>query len=92
MTIATAMLGLFGLSAYGASETIPLDVAIDSQGVTLGGARTPWRIVVNLSVEAVGRRAWVVLQTTDRVVRLGPATAETADAIARAIRVAHASA
>ncbi len=92
VTIATGMLALFGLSAYGASETIPLDVAIDSQGVTLGGARTPWRVVVNLNVEATGRRAWVVVQTTERVVRLGPATIETADAIARAIRIAHASA
>ena len=92
VTLATAMLALFGLSAYGASETIPLDVAIDAQGVTLAGARTPWRVVVNLNVEATGKRAWVVLHTTERVVRLGPATLATAEAIAHRIRAVHPSA
>ena len=74
VTMATLMLALFGLSAYGASETIPLDVAIDAQGVTLAGSRTPWRTIVSLSVDTAGKRAWVVLHTTERVVRLGPAS------------------
>jgi RsiW-degrading membrane proteinase PrsW (M82 family) len=91
VTMATAILSLFGASAYGASETIPLDVAVDAQGVTLGGARTPWRLVVSLNIEVVGKRACVVLQTTESAVRLGPATVATADAIARAIRAVHAS-
>jgi protease PrsW len=89
VSLATAILGLFGLAAYGTSETIPLDVAIDAQGVTLGGGRTPWRDVVSARVESVGRRARVVLHTTESVVSLGPATAETAHAIAAAIRAAH---
>jgi RsiW-degrading membrane proteinase PrsW (M82 family) len=88
--LATAILALFGLSAYGASETIPLDVAIDAQGVTFGGARTPWRAVVNLDVEVSGKRARVLLRTTESVVRLGPASVETAQAIAASIRAAHA--
>ncbi len=90
--LATAMLALFGLAAYGASETIPLDVAVDPQGVTLAGSRTPWRTIVSLSVERVGKRAWVVLHTTERLVRLGPATVETAEAIARSIRTVHTTA
>jgi RsiW-degrading membrane proteinase PrsW (M82 family) len=90
VTLATTLLAAFGLAAYGTSETIPLDVAIDAQGVTLGGARTPWRAVVSLSVEAAGARSRIVLHTTDGVVRLGPATEETAHAIASSIRAVHA--
>ncbi len=89
VSLATAMLALFGLAAYGASETIPLDVAIDAQGVTLGGARTPWRDVVSMRVEVTGKRARVVLHTTENVVLLGPATVDTANAIAATIRATH---
>jgi RsiW-degrading membrane proteinase PrsW (M82 family) len=89
VSLATAMLALFGLAAYGASETIPLDVAIDAQGVTLGGGRTAWRDLVSARVELTGRRARVVLHTSESVVSLGPATPETANAIAAAIRAAH---
>jgi protease PrsW len=89
VSLATTMLALFGVAAYGAAETIPLDVAIDAQGVTLGGGSTAWRDVVSARVEVTGRRARVVLHTTGRVVRLGPATPEVAQAIAAAIRTAH---
>jgi protease PrsW len=89
VSLATTMLALFGLAAYGASETIPLDVAIDAQGVTLGGGRTPWRNLVSARVEVTGRRARVVLHTTESVVMLGPATPETAHAIVAAIRAVH---
>ena len=89
VSLATTMLALFGVAAYGAAETIPLDVAIDAQGVTLGGGSTAWRDVVSARVEVTGGRARVVLHTTGRVVRLGPATPEVAQAIAAAIRTAH---
>jgi RsiW-degrading membrane proteinase PrsW (M82 family) len=89
VSLATTMLALFGVAAYGAAETIPLDVAIDAQGVTLGGGQTPWRDVVSTRVEVTGRRARVVVHTTGSVVRLGPATPEVAQAIAAAIRTAH---
>jgi RsiW-degrading membrane proteinase PrsW (M82 family) len=90
VTLATMMLVLFGVAAYGASATIPLDVAIDAQGVTFGGARTPWRAVVSLDIEVSGRRAQVVLHTTERAVRLGPTTVATAQAVAASIRAVHA--
>jgi hypothetical protein len=90
VALATALLGLFGLAAYGASETIPLDVAIDAQGVTYGGVRTPWRSVVSLDVQVTGSRARVLLHTQESLVRLGPAPVATAQAIAAAIRAAHA--
>ena len=89
VSLATALLAAFGLAAYGTSETIPLDVAIDAQGVTFGGARTPWRDVVSMSVQRVGARAGVVLHTTGGVVRLGPASVGTAHAIVAAIRAVH---
>ncbi len=88
--LATAILAAFGFAAYGVSETIPLDVAIDAQGVTFGGARTPWRAVISLTVEFTGRGARVVLRTPESVVRLGPASVETARAIAASIRAVHA--
>jgi RsiW-degrading membrane proteinase PrsW (M82 family) len=88
--IATVMLVLFGVAAYGASATIPLDVAIDAQGVTLGGARTAWREVVSLDVEGSGGRAQVVLHTAERAVRLGPTTLANAHVIAASIRSVHA--
>ncbi len=89
VSLATTMLALFGIAAYGASETIPLDVAVDPQGVTLGGGRTPWRNIVSMRTEVARTRAFVVLQTTESVVRLGPASLETAHAIAAAIRNVH---
>ncbi len=91
VTLATSMLGLFGLMAFGVSETIPLDVAIDAQGVTFGGARTPWKTIVSVEIEPRGARATVRLHTTDAVVRLGPAQQETAHMLAAAIRKRHAS-
>jgi RsiW-degrading membrane proteinase PrsW (M82 family) len=90
VALATVMLALFGVAAYGASGTIPLDVAIDSQGVTLGGARTSWRAVVSLDVELAGSRSHVVLHTTESAVRLGPTTIANAQALAASIRAVHA--
>jgi hypothetical protein len=44
---------------------------------------------VSARVEVTGRRARVVLHTTESVVVLGPATPETAHAIVAAIRAVH---
>ncbi len=89
VSLATAMLALFGVAAYGASETIPLDVAIDAQGVTLGGGRTAWREIVSMRTDVTRTRAYVVLHTTESVVRLGPASLATAQAIVTAVRRVH---
>ena len=40
VSLATTMLAAFGVAAYGASATIPLDVAIDRRGVTLAGSES----------------------------------------------------
>jgi RsiW-degrading membrane proteinase PrsW (M82 family) len=83
--LATAMLALFGLAAYGASETMPLDVAIDAWGITFAGARTPWAAVVGAEIDLRGRAgAFVRLETRDGTLRMGPTTPETARRIAEA--------
>jgi len=86
--LATSMLVLFGLAAYGASTTIPLDVAVDAQGVTFAGARTPWGAILGFDVVPSGARAVVRLHTRTGVIRLGPARAATADALLAALRAA----
>jgi RsiW-degrading membrane proteinase PrsW (M82 family) len=83
--IATGVLGVFGALAYGASETIPLDVVVDAQGVTFSGARTAWRALRSAGVVGRGRRAFVVLQSTEATAKVGPATEAQARAIAAAI-------
>jgi RsiW-degrading membrane proteinase PrsW (M82 family) len=86
VVIATILLALFGLAAWGASATIPLDVALDAQGITFAGARTAWAAVLGYGVEATGTRAYVRLDTPAGPVRLGPADVETAKAIVLSIR------
>jgi hypothetical protein len=93
VVVSTIILAVFGGLAHGASSTIPLDVAIDAQGVTYSGARTPWTAIALVDVEALGRRgrrALVRLHTMAGIVKLGPTTAANADAIASAVRAAKA--
>jgi RsiW-degrading membrane proteinase PrsW (M82 family) len=88
VVLASAMLALFGLAAYGTSATIPLDVAIDLKGVTFAGGCTPWAALGAVAVESSGRRAHVRLETTGGVQRLGPTSVATASAIVAAITAA----
>jgi RsiW-degrading membrane proteinase PrsW (M82 family) len=86
VALATVMLGLFGLAAYGASATIPLDVAIDARGLTFAGGCTPWAAISGVAVDVRGARSRAVVrvQTDSRILLLGPASLETARAIADA--------
>jgi hypothetical protein len=86
VAIASAMLALFRVAAYGASETIPLDVVVDALGVTFAGGRTPWRAIRDVRL-AQGRpdRPFVQIALEDRVLRLGPAPRDRASALARAV-------
>ena len=88
VTASTIILTLFGVAAAGATSTIPLDVAVDAQGLTFAGARTPWSQVVDSEVESRGKRAVVRLVTRDRVIRLGPTSVSTARANEAAVRAA----
>jgi hypothetical protein len=84
--LATAMLALFGVAAYGASATIPLDVAVDPRGITFAGGLTPWGAIRSFALDAKGARANVRMETAEGTVRLGPARADTAAAIVDAMR------
>jgi RsiW-degrading membrane proteinase PrsW (M82 family) len=88
VVLASAMLALFGLAAYGTSATIPLDVAIDAQGITFAGGCTRWSAIVSYDVEPGRRSAYVRLQTAEGVTRLGPARLDVAEDIVDAIRAA----
>jgi RsiW-degrading membrane proteinase PrsW (M82 family) len=85
VVMATVMLAAFGLAAYGASATLPLDVAIDAQGITFAGGLTRWGAMTGAVLEPRGRRVGVRVDTAEGPVRIGPATPETAKAILAAI-------
>jgi hypothetical protein len=84
--LGTLMLALFGVAAYGASETIPLDVAIDARGITFAGGLTPWGAIRSFALEPKGARAHVRMETAEGTQRLGPAPAATATAIVDAMQ------
>jgi RsiW-degrading membrane proteinase PrsW (M82 family) len=85
--LGTALLALFGVAAYGASATIPLDVAVDARGITFAGGLTAWGMIRSFALESRGaRRARVRMETTAGTVHLGPARADTAAAIVDAMR------
>jgi RsiW-degrading membrane proteinase PrsW (M82 family) len=84
--IGSAVLALFGAAAYGVSETIALDAVVDAQGFTFSGARTPWRALRGVTVAGSGRRAFVVLETTEgTTTRVGPTTEERAREVLNAV-------
>jgi hypothetical protein len=86
VAIATLTLALFGLASYGATATIPLDVTIDARGITFAGGWTPWSAIRSVGVDPQGARgrAVVRVETSDRQMLLGPASLDTARAIAEA--------
>jgi hypothetical protein len=88
VAISAVLLGLFGLAAWGLSATIPLDVAIDAQGITFAGALTAWPAIMSSLVEQSGARAFVRLETRAGAVRIGPTDAATAGAVVASIRAA----
>jgi RsiW-degrading membrane proteinase PrsW (M82 family) len=85
VVIATGMLALFGLAAWGTSATIPLDVAVDAKGITFAGGCTPWSAILSHAIDRRGSRTYVLLRTIEGPQRLGPTSAETANAIASAM-------
>ena len=86
VALATLMLAAFGLVAYGVSATIPLDVAIDAQGITFAGGLTRWVAITGFGLEARGSRAVVRLDTRAGPVRLGPTSTANGEAMVTAIR------
>jgi RsiW-degrading membrane proteinase PrsW (M82 family) len=86
VTLAGAVLGLFGLAAYEASETIPLDVVLDARGLTYSGVRLAWSALRSVATTGRGKRWYVVVDSAEGSTRLGPTSQAEAGAVANAIR------
>ncbi len=71
-----------GATAWGVTATLPLDVVLDSHGVTFAGAVRAWGDVRRATIH--GRYLDIEARTGD--IELGPASPETLEALARAIR------
>lgn len=82
----TFLLALLGLTGYGAAATMPLDVAVDAQGLTFAGAMQPWGAIFGVDIRGSRGRAYVVVRSARGDLRLGPTRAATARAIERVIR------
>lgn len=78
----TVLLLLLAAAAYGVSASLPLDVAIDSYGVTFAGAARPWRKIRGFAIKA----DHVDLDCEAGPLILGPAPAEQVNAIAAALK------
>jgi hypothetical protein len=85
VAIASVILALFGLAAYGVTATIPLDVAVDAQGVTYAGRRVPWGAVFGVALDEHASGTVVVVRSAGGDLRIGPTPAARARALADAI-------
>lgn len=86
VAIASVVLGLFGLAAWGVSETIPLDAVLDATGITFSGARTSWRSLRAATLARRGGRTFLLLDTTAGRTQIGPTSEEEAKSILAAIQ------
>ncbi len=78
----SAMLALLAVAALGISAAVPLDVAVDSYGVTFAGAARPWSKIRGFSI----RGNHVELDCEAGPLLLGPASQRVVNAIAAALR------
>jgi hypothetical protein len=85
VVIASVILALFGLAAYGVTATIPLDAAVDAQGVTYAGRRVPWGAVFGVALDERAGRSYVVVRSAGEDLRIGPIAGGRARALADAI-------
>jgi hypothetical protein len=84
---ATVLLGLFGVMAYGLTESMPLDVVVDDYGVTFGGAAVPWEVISRFEQRVLGRGRMheIRVRTPGGGMCLGPGPARTVEQLAQAI-------
>jgi RsiW-degrading membrane proteinase PrsW (M82 family) len=84
---ASLLLGLFGVMAYGLTETMPLDVVVDDYGVTFGGAAVPWEVISRFEQRVVGRGRMheIRVRIPGGGLCLGPGPARTVEQLAQVI-------
>jgi RsiW-degrading membrane proteinase PrsW (M82 family) len=85
VAIASVILALFGLAAYGVTATIPLDAAVDAQGITYAGRRVPWGAIFGVALDEHATGTVVVVRSAGGDLRIGPTRAARARALADAI-------
>ena len=78
----SVLLLLLAAAAYGISASLPLDVAVDSYGVTFAGAARPWRKIRGFAIKG----DHVDLDCEAGPLVLGPAPADQVAAIAAAVK------
>lgn len=78
----TVLVVLLAVAAFGVSAALPLDVAVDSYGVTFAGAARPWRRIRGIAIHA----DHVELDCDAGPIVLGPGPRPVVHAIAAAIR------
>jgi protease PrsW len=85
----TTLLALVGMTAYGVSASLPLDVVIDDLGVTFGGVFMAFgdmsRVERHRGTRAAGKGQRVVLTGEGARLTLGPADEGEMDAIVSAV-------
>jgi hypothetical protein len=85
----TTLLAIVGMTAYGVSASLPLDVVLDDAGVTFAGAFVAWGDVAKVErqrgTRAAGRGHRVVLTGRRDRLTLGPATGPEMEAILAAV-------
>lgn len=84
--IASTLLAMYGLAAYGLTAVLPLDVAVDPRGITFAGISRPWATILGFERQTarglLGTRGWIRLRTQHGDMRLGPASLETTERLA----------
>jgi RsiW-degrading membrane proteinase PrsW (M82 family) len=85
----TMLLALLGMTAYGVSASLPLDVVLDDAGVTFGGAFVAWSDVAKVErhrTPGAGQNGHrVTLTGRGANLTLGPASSGAMDAIVSAL-------
>jgi RsiW-degrading membrane proteinase PrsW (M82 family) len=85
----TMLLAIVGMTAYGVSASLPLDVVLDEAGVTFGGAFVAWEDVAKVERQrgpGAGRDGHsIVLTGRGARLTLGPSNAPAMEAILAAV-------
>lgn len=90
--VSATMLLLFGLAANGLAQSLPLDAAVDANGVTFAGATRRWDQIVSIERVAaynlLGPRGVVKLRSRDGDLLIGPGDPGTVERLLQSLNAA----
>lgn len=81
LAVASGLFILFGVAAHLTVRFMPLDAAVDPEGITFAGRLHTWIEIVD--VRLAENKTDVIVQTDDDEVTVGPGTKEIADELVR---------